>query len=331
MDERDLGSGDLTGVTELTGGTQNILVLFERAGERYVLRRPPVHKRANSDKTMQRESRVLEALAGSGVPHPGFIAGEPDIDVLGASFYLMEPIDGFNANEGLPEPHNSSAELRRQMGFAFIDAIAALADVDYLEVGLEGFGRPDGYLERQVPRWRSYLESYHEISSDWRPDIPGLERVADWLEANRPTEQVTGIIHGDYHPANVMYRHDGPELAAVVDWELSTIGDPRIDLGLVMAFNTPDGLDDGQAGPRIAGFPPTAELIDRYAERSGLDCSQANWFGVLACYKTGIILESTNARAIAGTVPQETGDQFHEMVIGLFRTADKLIHDAEGA
>ena len=117
MDQKGLGSGDLSDVTALAGGTQNILVRFVRDGRVYVLRRPPIHKRKNSDETMRREAKVLAALAGTDVPHPGFIAGEPDLDALGASFYLMEAIEGFNANAGdLPEPHASDEDIQRGHG-----------------------------------------------------------------------------------------------------------------------------------------------------------------------------------------------------------------------
>ena len=328
MDEQCLGSGDLTDVSPLAGGTQNILLGFRRADRAYVLRRPPMHKRANSDDTMRRESKVLAALAGTDVPHPGFIAGEADPDVLGASFYLMEPVDGFNASVGLPEPHRSDPAIQREMGFALIDGAAALGTVDHVEVGLGDFGRPEGYLERQVGRWRSQLESYHEITEDWQPEIPGVDEVGAWLDANRPSSAVTGIIHGDYHTANVMYRHDGPQLAAIVDWELTTIGDPLIDLGLIIAFRTPD--DEGDAGPGgglVEAFPSVDELVVHYEQRTGHDVSAASWYGVLACYKTGIILEGTHARAIAGKAPTATGDHLHAITLSLFRKAARLIRE----
>ena len=251
MDERGLGDGPISEVRELTGGTQNILVRFTRAGREFVLRRPPVHKRKNSDETMRREARVLGALAGTEVPHPAFIASEPSEELLGAAFYLMEPVNGFNPGEGLPETHQSAA-VGRAMGFALVDGAATLGSVDHGAVGLEDFGKPDGYLERQVPRWRSQLESYHEVSPDWRPDIPGVDDVGTWLDANRPQDFHPGIIHGDYHTANVMYRHDGPELAAIVDWELATIGDPLVDLGLIIAFRTVDDSPGASAAPGVS-------------------------------------------------------------------------------
>ena len=326
MDDHGLGRGVISNPTALTGGTQNLLLRFERAGRRYVLRRPPEHKRANSDETMRREARVLGALAGGDVPHPGLIAAEPDETVLGAAFYLMESIDGFNPGGGLPALHAGDPAVRRRMGFLLMEAAAALGAIDHVAVGLEDFGRPADFLERQVPRWRSQLESYSELEGYLGPDIPHLEPVAGWLEKNRPKSFTPGILHGDFHLGNVMYRHDGPELAAVVDWELATIGDPLLDVGLVMAFWPGT---EGDFGPAIVqpwdGFPTIDEMIDRYRERSSRDLSAIDWYGVLACYKTGIILEGSNARADAGRAPRAIGDALHEMTVKLFERAQRII------
>ncbi len=127
----------------------------------------------------------------------------------------------------------------------------------------------------------------------------------------------------------MLYRHDGPQLAAILDWELTTIGDPLIDLGLIIAFRTAD--DEGGAGPDgglVEAFPSVDELVAHYAQRAGRDVSAANWYGVLACYKTGIILEGTHARAIAGKAPKATGDHLHAITLSLFRKAAKLVRQA---
>lgn len=329
MDERGLGSGPLEELTPLPGGTQNLLLRFVRAGRSYVLRRPPEHKRSNSDETMRREGRVLAALAGTDVPHPALIAAEPDAGVLGAAFSLMEAVDGFTPTSGLPPFHAGDPAIRHAMGLSLADAAAALGRVDHEAVGLADFGKPDGYLERQVPRWRAQLDSYADLSSTWTPEIPHLDQVGEWLEANRPTRFTPGLIHGDFHLGNVMYRHDTPDLAAIVDWELATVGDPLVDLGLVVAF----WPDPGEAPTAVSvtpweGFPDIDEMVARYGTGSDRDLSAIVWYGVLACYKTGIILEGTHARAQAGLAPKSFGDLLHATTVTLFRKADRLIRRA---
>ena len=327
MDGQGLAGGDIEQVERLGGGTQNILLRFVRGGRAYVLRRPPEHLRENSNETMRREARVLAALADTEVPHPRFIAGCGETDVLGAAFYLMEPIEGFNPTSGLPDLHASDPAVRRTMGLELVDAIAKLGRVDYRAVGLDGFGRVEGYLERQVARWRSQLESYSQLAGYPGPSIPGVERVATWLDDHRPATFQPGVIHGDYHLANVMYCHDGPELAAIVDWELSTIGDPLLDLGWLLA-TWPEERTPSVATVMVVpweGFPSSDELVSRYREQSDRDLSSIAWYAVLACYKLGIILEGTHARAFAGKADRATGDMLHAATVGLFERALALI------
>jgi len=327
MDDAGLPGGPIEGVERLGGGTQNVLLRFRRGGETYVFRRPPPHKRANSDETMRREARVLAALAGSAVPHPALIAACPDEDVLGAAFYLMEPIEGSNPTVGLPQPYLDDAAWRREMGLAMADGAAAVGAVDHVAVGLEGLGKPEGYLERQVPRWQAHLETYSSLPGYPGPDIPGLDQVATWLDANRPTEWRAGLIHGDYHLANVLVAHDRPGLAAIVDWELTTIGDPLLDLGWLLAtWPRPDGPVAGAVGIQPwDGFPVAEDLVARYGEHSDRDLGQVAWYEVLACYKLGIILEGTHARACAGQADRAIGDQLHASTVGLFHRAVERI------
>lgn len=331
MNDSGLGDGPIGDAALLAGGTQNFLLKFKRDGRDYVLRRPPKHLRKNSNETMLREARVLDALAGSDVPHPGFIAACNDESVLGACFYLMEPVDGFNAANGLPEYHRSDAAIRHRMGLAMAEGIASLSALDYQAIGLEDFGKPDGFLERQVPRWLSQLESYSQL--DGWPGIatlPGMDIIPNWLEANRPTTFTPGIMHGDFHTANVMFCHDSPELAAIVDWELCTIGDPLVDVGWLMAM-WHDPEDDSSAPDRPAravtadGFPTIDEMIAHYSARTTRNMDHIAWYGVLACFKLGAILEGTYARACAGQAPQETGDALHGNTVTLFTRALRMI------
>ncbi len=322
MDDQGLGEGPITGAEPLAGGTQNILLRFDRAGRTYVLRHPPEHKRDNSDETMRREARVLAALADTSVPHPALIAACSSTDVLGSAFYLTELVDGFNPSTGLPPLHAGDPAIRHRMGLAMVEAIAALGALDHEALGLADFGRPEGYLERQVPRWRAHLESYASLEGYPGPDIPGVDDVAAWLDANLPSGFRPGIIHGDFHLANVLVRHDSGELAALVDWELTTIGDPLVDLGWVLA-TWPDPDLPGPP-PQVQpwdGFATSAELVEHYGTRSDRDLARVDWYVVLSCYKLGIILEGTNARADAGLAPRETGDFLHMMTVSLFQRA----------
>lgn len=329
MDGQGLGAGaPIGGVERITGGTQNVLLRFERGGRTFVLRRPPPHKRANSDETMRREARVLAALAGTDVPHPGLIAACGDESVLGAAFYLMEPVDGFNPTLGLPEPHRSDPAMQHAMGLSMADAIAALGRVDVAAVGLADFGKPDRWLERQVERWRSHLRSYDAIEGYGGPTgIPDVETVATWLDARRPATWTPGLIHGDFHFANVLIRRDEGAVAAMVDWELATIGDPLLDLGHLLA--TWPGPGSPMAVPG-AGLPGRDEVVARYRAGSdrSLDDATVDWYQVLACYRLGIILEGTHARAAAGMAPKEVGDLLHAHTVSLFAQAHRLIDAA---
>src|SRR5262249_25124010 len=149
-----------------------------------------------------------------------------------AAFYLMEPIDGFCPRDEMPALHAASEEIRHEMGLQMFGAIAALANVDIAAKGLTDLGKVDGFLARQVGRWRGQLDSYQALPG-WPglSGLPDVEGLCAWLEANRPPSFTPGLIHGDFHFGNVLFRRDGPQLAAMVDWELTTAGDPMMDLG----------------------------------------------------------------------------------------------------
>lgn len=328
MDTKGLGKGELNDTRLLTGGTQNILMQFERDNRSYVLRRPPIHMRGNSNKTMQREAQVLAALAGSNVPHPGFIASCEGTDILGASFYLMEPVTGFNVLNGLPELHKSDPDIRFRMGLSHIEALTALAAVDYRAVGLEDFGKVEGYLTRQAPRWLDQLERYTKYEG-W-PGLDkahGVESIASWLDENCPEDFTPGIIHGDAHIGNVMFANDSGEVAALIDWELATIGDPLIDLGwLIATWPDPDGTETLILnGPGWDGFPTIDELVEHYGKNSSRNLDAISWYGVLGCFKLAIILEGSYARYCAGKASKEVGEGLHASTLRLLARARKLM------
>ncbi|OBJ31609.1 phosphotransferase family protein [Mycolicibacter heraklionensis] len=332
MSAQGLGEGPLENVTELSGGTQNVMLQFTRSGRSYVLRRGPRHLRPRSNAVMLRETRLLAALAGTDVPHPGLIAVCDNPAVLGdAVFYLMEPVNGFNASGELPALHAGDPTVRYGMGLSMADALAKLGALDHVAVGLADYGKPDGFLERQVPRWLSELDSYRQFENYPGPDLPGLDDVADWLQRNVPTSWQPGILHGDYHAANVMFSPTGPEVAAIVDWEMSTIGDPLLDLGWLLAtWRQDDGSSvfshtltgmDGLASPD--------DLVQRYAAGSSRDLTHIGWYTVMAAFKLAIVIEGTLARASAGMAQKEVGDQLHEAAVWLFDRAQTWMASAK--
>ena len=328
MDGRGLGAGPITSVRPLSGGTQNIMLRLTRDGRDFVLRRGPEHLRPGSNKVIGRETRVLAALAGTDVPHPQLVAACDDPSVLGdAVFYLMEPIDGFNAGAELPDPAAGDAAKRRALAFSMVDALALLGAVDHVAVGLEDFGRPDGFLERQVDRWLAELASYDALDGYAGPEIGDVAGVARWLEERVPRRWTPGILHGDYHACNVMFRRDRPAVAAIVDWEMCTIGDPLLDVGWMVATWDLPGAPDEFAGllARAGGLPSGAELVDRYATQTSRDLTHLTWYVVLACFKLGIILEGSKARADAGLAPREIGDRLHTTTVRLFERAHELM------
>ncbi len=328
MTAQGLGSGPIEDVIWLSGGTQNVLVQFRRDGRAYVLRRPPLTSLSDGSKAMMREARVLRSLAGTAVPHPGLIRECPDRHILGEAFYLMEKVDGFNVTAGLP-PAYQNVGAQREIAFAVVDAALKLGAVDYLAVGLDGFGKLDGYLERQVGRWGSQLESYARFEGWPGPGgLPGVSDIAAWLDANVPDYFSPGIVHGDFHLSNIMFRQDEPGVAAIIDWELATIGEPLLDLGwLVATWPSTEGEDTGSsiAVPGATALPTIDELVARYAEGARRDMKHFRWVAVLACYKLGILQEGSHARACADKNMRPVGEANHRRAVGMMRRAQTFI------
>jgi len=322
MDARDLpGRGEPITTRFITGGASNELFEIRRGDARLALRRPPAKVPEGRNESMLREYRVLAALRDTDVPHARVLAACDDPSVLGACFYLMSYVDGWScmSTNGWPAPFDTDLDARRELAWELVDAIAKLARVDWRARGLEGFGKPEGFHERQVDRWLAHLARFR------CRDIPGLDDAAAWLRRYRPRSYRPGIIHGDYQFANVMYRHGAPaRLAAIVDWEMATIGDPLLDLGWVLA-TWPEGDSESTVAvsPWI-GFPAADELIERYRAGSERDLSATEWYLALACYKLGILLEGTYARACAGKAPRDVGERLHGRAVVLLERAGRL-------
>lgn len=330
LDTQDLpGQGPITAVEALKGGSQNHLFMLHRGAERFVLRRPPRHLRPNSNDTMLREARVLGALRGSEVPHPQRLGVCDDTTIIGAAFYLMAPLDGFTPIGKLPGRYGEDATWRRAMGEEMVGAAAALARIDPHAAGLADFGKSEQWLERQVGRWRSQLEGYAAMEGYPGNQLPHVDEVGAWLERHRPAAARIGLIHGDLQFANVMFCHDAPKLAGLIDWELSSLGDPLLDLGWILtSWAEPgDPIVQGR-DPAVQpwdGFMTRAELTRRYGALTGRDMADMPWFFVLACYKLGCLLEGTYARACAGKVPMQMGLFLHNYAVWLFKLAHQSL------
>jgi aminoglycoside phosphotransferase (APT) family kinase protein len=322
-----VAEGEITDVRILTGGTQNLLARFRCGARNLVLRRPPLD-RAGGDRTIRREHAVLTALSGTHVPHPRLRGLCEDVSILGGIFLVTDEVDGFNATMTMPGRATTDSAFRRRMGLALVDGLAELAKIPTHGDALQTLGSAEGFIGRQVGRWASQLEGYSGIDAWSGPAALGpVAAVGAWLEANPPGDFQPGLMHGDYHIANVMFRAEDGGLAAILDWELAALGDPMLDLGrLLIAW--PNERNEGLLSLKVEpwdGFPRREDLIAHYAERTGRSPVSLSWFEVLACYKFAIVLEGTHARAQAGLADPATGKRLHQSARGMIARAIDMI------
>jgi len=311
------GSGPFA-LNRITLGASNEMFEVARGGLRWILRRPPVHPISPTAHDMVREFRVLSALEGTDVPHPRPLLMCEDEAVIGVRFYVMDRVDGFSPHQALPPAFEPQ---KRDLALELVDGIAALAHVDWRARGLDGFGKPDGFLDRQVARWLGQLEKYQGR------EIPGLDEVAVWLQAHKPPPQQPAIIHGDYQFINVMFAPQPPaRLVAIVDWEQSTIGDPLLDIGWVIA----GWSEPGEAGtlrfgsrylPERAGFPSRVELAERYAKQTGRAIDRLDYYVVLSLFKLAIVLEGSYQRFLMGKSTNPVHEGMGSLVVDMFEQA----------
>jgi aminoglycoside phosphotransferase (APT) family kinase protein len=307
----------------ISGGRSNLTYLV-RGGERsWVLRRPPLGHVLPTAHDMAREYRVLAALADTDVPVPRPFALCADTAVNDAPFYVMEYRPGVVPAPALPPGFADTEPARRRMGLAMIDTLVRLHALDYRALGLEGFGHPDGYLERQVRRWGQQWER-----SKTGP-LPEIDALAARLHAALPHSPPPTIVHGDFRLGNLaLDRQDPGRVVAVFDWEMATLGDPLADLGYTLIYwaDPGDHIDQSSVGSvsaftTLAGFPRRSELIEEYARRSGRDVSAIAFYQVLALYKLAIISEGIYARYLQGKT-------FGEGFAGMSRASGALAQRA---
>ena len=308
LDEHGLGSGPIDAET-LGEGHSNITYTIRRGDDAWVLRRPPRPPLPPSAHDVLREAQLLSAVADADVRTPRVLLACDDETVIGAPFYVMELVEGDVITRSIPDPLDTPPE-RARIAKELIDALVEIHAVDWRACGLEGYGKPTGYLERQLRRFSGLWE--HNKTRE----VEVLERTTQWLRDHLPESGPATIVHGDYRLGNTMFAPGAPaRLAAIFDWELATIGDPLADVGYLTATYPEPGDDAGTLFSLAAvttreGFPTRAELIARYEERSGRSMSDVRWYQTLALWKSAVFLEGSYKRLLAGT----TDDPFFKML-----------------
>ncbi|MEZ5077716.1 MAG: phosphotransferase family protein [Solirubrobacterales bacterium] len=298
LDAAGLGSGPIE-ADPIGDGHSNVTFLLRRGRERLVLRRPPRGPLPPSAHDVLREARLLRALESLGMPVPEVLASCEDEDVIGAPFYVMPFLAGHILTAELP-PQLGEDGVRGRIGEEMVDGLLRLHAVDFEAAGLADFGRSEGYLERQIKRFRGLLERSATRS------LPDLEWVGEWLAGDLPASRPATLVHGDYRLGNVMFAPGEPRLIAILDWEMATIGDPLADLGYMTAMwseagDPPNPVGDLSAVTRQPGFPTREELARRYVEGSGRSPEALAWYQVLALWKAAIFLEGSYRRFREGT------------------------------
>lgn len=302
-------------------GHSNETFFITRGSQSWVLRRPPLGPLLPTAHDVLREYRVLSALARTEAPVPQPVLACEDTSVIGAPFYLMERKQGVVIRDSLP-PFADTPAVRRDLALALVDALALLHSVDWRAAGLEGFGKPEGYLERQVRRWMGQLDGARNR------DIPELDQVGAWLKAHIPESPPATIVHGDYRMDNVMFAGELPvRLIAILDWEMSTLGDPLADLGYLLAFwrqigdPEPEFPSNTWWSAEATGFPTRQELAERYAEKTGRRIKEVAFYQALAIWKLAVLLEGSYKRHLAGTTDDPFFALLREGVPALARRA----------
>ncbi|WP_067898308.1 phosphotransferase family protein [Actinomadura chibensis] len=301
----DAGWTALT-ATLVAGGKSNLTFSLSSSAGELVLRRPPSGELLPSAHDMGREARVQRALAPSAVPVPRVVLSD-DGSIIGAPFYVMERVEGRVIRDELPGGYADGPDERAKLAFALVDVLAALHRVDPQAVGLDGYGRPDGFVARQVRRW----------NDQWRRSRNGpvapVEELGRRLSEMIPESGRASIVHGDFRLDNCMMDADDPgRVRAVLDWEMSTLGDPLTDLALLLFYWQEPGEPGLRLTPAVTalpGFPGRAEIAARYASQADVELADLAFYEALAHFKCAVITQGVAARAEAGAMAgQEFGD-----------------------
>ncbi len=316
-------------VTLIAGGKSNLTFRVDAPAGSVILRRPPLGHVLPTAHDMVREHTVMSALGGSPVPVPAMRHLCTDAEVLGQPFYVMERVEGHICRDALPAGYADEPAQRRAVGEGLVAVLAALHAIDPAEVGLGEFGRPDGYLERQVRRWVTQWDATRIEGHD------ALDALAADLAAQVPTTQRHTVVHGDYRLDNTLLHPTEPgRIAAVLDWEMSTLGDPLADLGILLGYWSQ--ADDGGARTSAAvvpaatvleGFPTRREVAELYAARTGLDLTPLPWYAAFAAFKLAVVCAGIVARVRGGAMVGDGFDGIEERIAPLVEIGRSTLAD----
>jgi aminoglycoside phosphotransferase (APT) family kinase protein len=313
-----LGSPVPLTATMFAGGRSNLTYAVTDGSRRWVLRRPPLGHVLPTAHDMAREHKVLDALSKAGFPAPAPVLLCTDTDVIGAPFYLMEYVDG-RIYRAVADLEGLGPQAMHGLVLSLVDTLADLHALDPAAIGLVDFGRPDGFNERQVRRWKKQLDASRSR------DVPGIEELHARLAVDVPDGD-GAVVHGDYRLDNVLI---GPDLnvRAVLDWEMSTLGDPLGDVALMLVYAERPLLGDGRASISVPGHPTLDEMTSRYAERSGRDVGDLHWYVAFAAFKLAVILEGVHYRYVQGKTVGEGFDTVGQMVGPLVRQGHEALEN----
>lgn len=312
-------------VRQFPGGKSNLTYLVEQGEHRYVLRRPPFGTKAKSAHDMAREFRVLSALKPHFPYAPRALAYGEDESVMGCPFYLMEKLDGIILRRELPEGLSLKPEAARRLGENLLDVQVRLHAIDVQAAGLVELGKAEGYVHRQIAGWS---ERYRAAHTD---DVPDGETVMAWLAAHEPADSPRAVlIHNDYKFDNVLLNPDTLEISGVLDWEMATLGDPLMDLGASLAYwveagDGPELLAIRQLPTHLPGMPKRAELVARYAEKSGLAIADFRFYYAYGLFRLAGIAQQIYFRYRQGQTKDPRFAQFGQFVRVLLAHAEKCV------
>jgi aminoglycoside phosphotransferase (APT) family kinase protein len=325
LEERLPGAAGPIEIEQFPGGHSNLTYLVRAGGREMVLRRPPVGSKVKTAHDMGREFHVLSRLHAAYPKAPEAFLHCDDPSVIGAPFYLMERVRGvILRHRKPPEELELPPPTMREVSESAVDGLADLHAVDCEAVGLGGFGRPEGYVRRQVEGWS---ERWKNARTD---EIPGVDRAAGWLAENRPEESGAALIHNDYKYDNlVLHPDDLPRIVAVLDWEMSTVGDPLMDLGTSLGYwsdpDDPPGLRLPAGPTALPGNLSRVEVAERYAARTGRDVSRIVFYYVYGLFKIAVIAQQIYYRYKQGLTKDERFAGLIDAVRILGRTASRAI------